>query len=881
MATENEIKIIVKAEVEKAKKDLSSVKASAKDVGSGLAASGKAGAEGLAQMGGQTGILGSVISKLPGPVKIAAVAIGAVVGAVAGFIAVGTKFADIAAKQEQAFNKLGAITKATGTNFDEAKIAAQSLAADGLMSFQEAASSLSNLLASGMSLPKAIQLLKIAKDNAVNNRQAHYELGEAVVTFTEGVKNENSMLTDSVGITKNYSKILQEGAQAMGRTVESLTAREKSQIVANGFIKEGAAFEGEAAKASDTYAGAKARSKVALEKLSVALGQAFTPAMKTANGLMETAAKKATEWARSLFGVEEQKTKAQKTTDEITLKERQLIELRKQASDLEIKAIIDSDKKAKKQADQKRAQADYLEGEINTLKYNQLMTAEKEKQADLINKIKTAGFEPEAVKEQKGIIGKSDESKATDRTAQLASQLARINKANEDWNALIEKTRTLWASAGNEILKDQDEIIKKAIEYNLLTKYKTESERAAFLKEASNSPVILQGLADKIKATDDAKKAQEELNAALKQAQTYRVDLSEVEAKDIETVKKLTEEKKRLIGEGLQAGIASEEELTLMTSLEIKKRIQLYKDLKTVFQGVMSGIKEISQAVFDYEKQLRDQKLADDIHALETTRDATVKAAEDKSNAEIAALEKTNEYSKQISDLEKQHSAEAQAEKDAELAAEKSRLEAELALAVDADERARISNELKTVNKQIAEENYQKNIDALKEKERIKAEEIEVAKAKSKDEADKARVASETSTETQIKALKKIAWQQDKDAKKSSAYINAALAIITGFAQLGPIGGAVAAITTGVATGFQIAAIDAQKFPEYRVGSNYIAQDQVAMLHEGERVLTAAENKTWNQNMGGVTIVMNGVNNVDQMANQVDQYLKRHGGFAT
>lgn len=61
-------------------------------------------------------------------------------------------------------------------------------------------------------------------------------------------------------------------------------------------------------------------------------------------------------------------------------------------------------------------------------------------------------------------------------------------------------------------------------------------------------------------------------------------------------------------------------------------------------------------------------------------------------------------------------------------------------------------------------------------------------------------------------AIQKEYFEKDKKAKIAQAIINAALAIIQAFAQLGPIAGAIAAVGVGITTSFQIASIKNQKF---------------------------------------------------------------------
>lgn len=136
--------------------------------------------------------------------------------------------------------------------------AARELAADGLMTVAESAAGLKNLLASGFGLNEAIALMKGFKDSASFNRQASLGFGQAIIGATEGIKNQNSILVDNAGITKNLSVIMKEQGLAitdLGRVSTDAGVRQK---LLGGLIKETAVFSGDAAKLTNTYSGAVA-----------------------------------------------------------------------------------------------------------------------------------------------------------------------------------------------------------------------------------------------------------------------------------------------------------------------------------------------------------------------------------------------------------------------------------------------------------------------------------------------------------------------------------------------------------------------------------------------------------------------------------------------
>ena len=86
----------------------------------------------------------------------------------AGAIAFGSKSVVTASSElESALLGLSRVAEAVGAGQDKAKIAAQELAKDGLMSVKDASEGLKNLLATGFSLPQAIKLMDAFKDSEI------------------------------------------------------------------------------------------------------------------------------------------------------------------------------------------------------------------------------------------------------------------------------------------------------------------------------------------------------------------------------------------------------------------------------------------------------------------------------------------------------------------------------------------------------------------------------------------------------------------------------------------------------------------------------------------------------------------------------------------
>jgi hypothetical protein len=129
------------------------------------------------------------------------------------------------------------------------------LVKSGLLTVGEASTTLKNLLQSGFTLDQSIELIKRFGDSAAFGRQAALTFGQAVVSTSEGIRNQNSILSDNGGITKNLSVILKERGfelQDLSDKVKGASARE---ALYNGLLVETNAQLGDAAKRAATFAG--------------------------------------------------------------------------------------------------------------------------------------------------------------------------------------------------------------------------------------------------------------------------------------------------------------------------------------------------------------------------------------------------------------------------------------------------------------------------------------------------------------------------------------------------------------------------------------------------------------------------------------------------
>jgi hypothetical protein len=206
------------------------------------------------------------------------VGIGALFGGIA--IAVGATIKSAiqpASELESAMLGLQSILEAQGRSFTKANRFIQEYISDGLVPLTDAVTAYKNLTARGYNDEQIQQVMSQLKDAASFGRQSSYTLGEAVRSATEGLKNENSVLVDNAGVTKNVAKMWDEYARSIGKSRNELTQQEKIQAEVSGILKETQFQVGDAAKYTKTYAGRLAMLSKTLQDIKVTIGNALKP----------------------------------------------------------------------------------------------------------------------------------------------------------------------------------------------------------------------------------------------------------------------------------------------------------------------------------------------------------------------------------------------------------------------------------------------------------------------------------------------------------------------------------------------------------------------------------------------------------------------------
>lgn len=207
--------------------------------------------------------------------KIAGIVGGAF--AIGKIISFGKESVSTATQIQSAFTGLKTIAEGTSKSFGSAQNFITEYTKDGLVSVTEAATAYKNLLSRGYDTKQIEKTMTALKNSAAFGRQANYDLGEAVVTATEGLKNENSILVDNAGVTKNVAKMWEEWARAHNTTTSAMTQAQKIQAEYTGILKETKFQSRDAATYTETFGGKIQQLKMNFTNLKVAIGSVIAP----------------------------------------------------------------------------------------------------------------------------------------------------------------------------------------------------------------------------------------------------------------------------------------------------------------------------------------------------------------------------------------------------------------------------------------------------------------------------------------------------------------------------------------------------------------------------------------------------------------------------
>ncbi len=251
--------------------------------------------KGVKAIKGTLGGLTNVVKSLG-----AAIGVAFSVGAIVNFA---TEAVSAANELSDALTGLQSILDGQGRSFSDAQTFLEEYTADGLIPMTNAITAYKNLAARGYSDAQIRQTMTALKDASAFGRQSSYSMGEAVQSATEGLKNENSVLVDNAGVTKNVAKMWEEYAESIGTTSDKLTQEQKILAEVNGILEETKFQTGDAAKVAGTLSGQLSQLSVNFNNLKVAVGNALKPIVQSFLPAINTAVAAMTQFANSIATV--------------------------------------------------------------------------------------------------------------------------------------------------------------------------------------------------------------------------------------------------------------------------------------------------------------------------------------------------------------------------------------------------------------------------------------------------------------------------------------------------------------------------------------------------------------------------------------------------
>lgn len=199
-----------------------------------------------------------------------------------------------------AMTGLQSVLESQGRNFSTAQAFIEEYTQDGLIPATNAVAAYKNLAMRGYDDSQIRKVMVALKDAAAYGRQASYTMGEAVQSASEGLKNENSILVDNAGVTKNVAKMWEEYAASIGTTAGNLTQAQKIQAEVNGILEESRFQTGDAAKVAGTLSGQLQQLSFNLNNLKVAVGNVINPFVKAFLPVINSAITAVTRFANTL-----------------------------------------------------------------------------------------------------------------------------------------------------------------------------------------------------------------------------------------------------------------------------------------------------------------------------------------------------------------------------------------------------------------------------------------------------------------------------------------------------------------------------------------------------------------------------------------------------
>lgn len=181
---------------------------------------------------------------------------------------------------QNSLNGLISQVRAFGLSEDGVKQSVTSLTQDGLLTQADAMKGLQNLIAGGLGVEQATQLMNSYKDVAAFGRDTTISFSQAVLNNSEAFLTEMSVLGNRAGLQENFNQIIKLGAKEMGKNVNELNASERAMAKYYGTLVIAQRAQGNSSKMAQTFQGDLIKQQAILESLSITVGSSFTPVLQ-------------------------------------------------------------------------------------------------------------------------------------------------------------------------------------------------------------------------------------------------------------------------------------------------------------------------------------------------------------------------------------------------------------------------------------------------------------------------------------------------------------------------------------------------------------------------------------------------------------------------
>jgi len=202
--------------------------------------------------------------------------------AAAGAVTLAKSFVNAAREAETARLKLGVFAVSAGEDMDKVNAAATRLYSTGLLSLEESATSLANLLATGIGLERATNLLDRFLDSAsVAKENLTDTMGQAVVKASLGFRIFAERQIDAVGVNFLLADAIKNTGKELFGQGNNLTTAQRHLALYTFLMRETERTVGAADLATQTFTGTLSRLGATSQVMKAAIGNTLVPIIGT------------------------------------------------------------------------------------------------------------------------------------------------------------------------------------------------------------------------------------------------------------------------------------------------------------------------------------------------------------------------------------------------------------------------------------------------------------------------------------------------------------------------------------------------------------------------------------------------------------------------